>query len=111
MAVSLPHDTAVERFVDRVSAVQVPELRRLILFGSVARGTHDQDSDIDMLAIIADGADTFTMEEQLRDIAYDLMLEHGTAFSIHGVSESTFERRADHPFFRRAVEEGKTIYG
>lgn len=111
MPVSLPHETAIERFVDRVAAVDVPGVRRLILFGSVARETHDPDSDIDVLAIIEDGADTFATEERLRDIAYDLMLEHGTAFSIHGVSESTFERRADHPFFRRAVEEGETIHG
>lgn len=111
MATSRTHEAAVERFADRVAGADVPGVKRLILFGSVARDTHDEDSDIDVLAIVGDDADTFATEEHLRDIAYDIMLEHGAPFSIHGVAESTLERRADHPFFRRAVREGRTIHG
>lgn len=108
---ALPHDRAVASFVARVEAADVAGLQRLVLFGSVARSTHTDDSDIDVLAVIDDGADETAVEERLRDIAYDVVLERGTVFSIHGVTESTLERRSDHPFFRRALSDGERIYG
>jgi predicted nucleotidyltransferase len=108
---TLPHDRAVTDFVDGVEAARLPGLRRLVLFGSVARSTHTDDSDVDVLAVVDDGADETAVEERLRDIAYGVMLEHGPAFSIHGVTESALERRSDHPFFRRALSDGRRIYG
>lgn len=111
MAATRPHDDAVERFARRVARTELPSVKRLLVFGSVARDTHEPGSDIDILAIIDDDADEFATEERIRDIAYDVMLEQGTVFSIHGVTESTLADRSDHPFFRRALREGRRIYG
>lgn len=108
---ALPHEDAVAAFVDRMEATDFPGVRRLVLFGSVARGTQAKDSDIDILAVLAEGADEAAVEERLRDLAYEVMLEHGAAFSVHGVTESTLDRRSDHPFFRSALTDGKAIYG
>lgn len=108
---ALPHEDAVADFVERVVATGFPDVRRIVLVGSVARSTHARDSDVDILAVLADGADEVAVEERLRDVAYDVMLEYGTAFSVHGVTESTLERRSDHPFFRRALADGEAIYG
>lgn len=108
---TLPHEDAVAAFVERVEATAFPEVRRPVLFGSVARSTHARDSDVDILAVLADGADEATVEERLRDVAYDVMLEDGTVFSIHGVTEPTLDRRSDHPFFSRALADGEPIYG
>lgn len=108
---SLPHEDAVADFVDRVEAADLPGVRRLVLFGSVARGTQSDDSDVDILAVLAEGADEVAVEERLRDLAYDVMLEHGTVFSTHDVTESTLDRRSDHPFFRHALVDGEPIHG
>lgn len=108
---TLPHEDAVAAFVDRVEAADIPEVRRLVLFGSVARRTQETDSDVDILAVLAEEANEAAVEEQLRNLAYEVMLEHGVAFSIHGVTESTLDRRSDHPFFRRALADGEPIYG
>lgn len=111
MTSALPHEDAVPAFVERVEDAGVPEVQRLVLFGSVARDTHDADSDIDILAVIDDDADERAIEDRLRDIAYDVTLEHGAVFSIHGVSESTLDDRSDHPFFSRVASDGAAIYG
>ena len=108
---TLPHDRAVTSFVERVEAVEPAGLRSLILFGSVARSTHTSGSDIDVLAVLDDEADEPAVEERIRDLAYDVMLEHGAVFSIHGVTESTLEDRSDHPFFKRMMADGRRIYG
>lgn len=107
---TLPHGDAVDAFVDRVEAADIEAIERLLLFGSVARAAHGPDSDIDVLAIVDDEEDAPDVEERLRDLAYDVMLARGPAFSIHAVSESTAERRADHPFFRSVFDEGRPIY-
>ncbi|WP_459194808.1 nucleotidyltransferase domain-containing protein [Halosimplex sp. J119] len=108
---TLPHREAVDTFVDRVDEAHLDTVQRLYLFGSVARGVHRSDSDIDIFAVLDDGADVSAVEERLRDIAYDVMLERGATFSIHAVTESTLNRREDHPFFRTVAEDRQPIYG
>lgn len=107
----LPHEAAVDDFADRVANADIEGLERLILFGSVAKTTHTLDSDVDVLAVVDTSVDVHTVEETLRDIAYDTMLDCGVVFSIHAVTTATFEQRADHPFFQIVSNEGTPIYG
>lgn len=111
MSESPQHERALDDFVERVETANLPSVRRLLVFGSVARGTHSVDSDIDVLAVLEEGADVPAVEETLRDVAYDVMLDHGTVFSIHGVTEDRLDGRSDHPFFQRVTAEGRPIYG
>ena len=105
------HEEALDEFVEKTERGSIPALRQLIVFGSVARGTHATNSDIDILAVLEADADIIDVEEQLRDIAYDVMLEYGTVFSIHGITETAFNNRSGHPFFKRVSMEGRAIYG
>ncbi|QLH84833.1 nucleotidyltransferase domain-containing protein [Halosimplex pelagicum] len=108
---TLPHRDAVDAFVDRVEEWGPSAVARLYLFGSVARGGHRSDSDVDVFAVLRDDADASAVEERLRDVAYDVMLERDVAFSIHAMSESTVAERSDHPFVRSVLDEGTRIYG
>ena len=75
---SIDHNTeiAVRRFIDLVPVRF--GVSSTILFGSRARGTHDQDSDAD-LAIILSGHTQSLMRTSLdlADIAFDVLLETG----------------------------------
>lgn len=108
---SLPHRDAIDDFVEELERRDLSTVQRLVLFGSVVRADHSVDSDIDVLAVLDDSADVSAVEERLRDIAYDVTLDRGVAFSIHAVSESTLERREGHPFFENVLAEGRAIYG
>lgn len=105
------HETAVDAFVDAVEDAELDDVQRLVLFGSVARGTHRSDSDVDVLAIVEADADVPALEERLRELAYDVMLDHGAVFSIHGITGPALDDRSGHPFFERVRAEGRTIYG
>jgi predicted nucleotidyltransferase len=102
------HTSAAMAFVRRVSERDVRPLESLILFGSTARNeATGLESDIDFLAIVSDDADKRAVEDELRDIAYDVMLEHGPVVEVHVLSHSTFDQRRDDPFIRRVVRDGE----
>lgn len=102
------HTSAATAFVRAVRERDIQNLERIILFGSTVREeAHDLASDVDFLAVISDDADRPALEDELREIAYDVMLEHGPVVEVHVFSRSTFEQRRDHPFIRRVVREGE----
>lgn len=101
------HRQAAAAFARRVRR-QVDGIKTLTLFGSTARDdASGLSSDVDFLAVVTDDAACAGVEERLRDIAYDVMVEHGPVVEVHVLPASEFERRRDHPFFRRALREGE----
>ena len=58
-----------KRFGDRVQSV--------VLFGSVARGEADDESDIDMLVLVRDKLSR-PEQKEIADYSYDLDLANGT---------------------------------
>jgi len=84
-----------------------PDIAKIILFGSVAKGEARKDSDVDVLVI---GFDNL---ESLRDASYDATLELG-GFAGEGIEplfETIDELVAPEDYFRYEVTRfGKEIY-
>ena len=59
----------------------------VIVYGSKARGDWNDDSDIDVLVIVADGA--AERSKALRHLAYDLSLTAEALPAILGISSNT----------------------
>jgi predicted nucleotidyltransferase len=76
---------AVQRLVD------VYEPRRIYLFGSVARGDVDHESDYDLLVVVPDSAPADLRRSR---IAYEALRGTGTAADVLVCSESYFDRRS-----------------
>jgi len=51
-------------------------LKRLVLFGSQARGDADPESDIDVLVVLAGPVDDTIEDKRTSDKLYDLMCAH-----------------------------------
>ena len=102
------HTSTADAFVRIIHDKDIEGLESLLLFGSTVRGeATGLGSDVDFIAIVSDNADKQAIENELREIAYEVMLEHGPVVEIHVLSRSTFEQRQDHPFIRRVVREGE----
>ena len=103
------HMAAAMSFVRRVRERNIGALESLILFGSTVRKEADGiASNVDFLTVVSDDADTSTVETGPREIAYDVMLDHGPVVEVHVLSQSSFDRGRDHPFIRRLMREGET---
>ncbi|OIP75966.1 MAG: hypothetical protein AUK07_00475 [Parcubacteria group bacterium CG2_30_36_21] len=91
---------------ERILSKFKPE--KIILFGSQARGTADEKSDIDLLVIASITEDRFIMMNKM--CSWLLALNH--AFDVIILTEKEFERDKKYPgtIARYATKEGIILY-
>ena len=89
------------------------KLRRIILYGSRARGDYKAYSDVDIMILADyDEQERSLYENALADTASDLSLEHDIIVSVMLNNEKLFMNRAGiSPFYRNVLSEGIEIYG
>ncbi|EEB73878.1 nucleotidyltransferase domain-containing protein [Thermococcus sp. AM4] len=78
-------------------------VEEVILFGSYARGDHDEESDIDVLIV---GDVDF---DGLMEVVTDILLEYGELISPIVLKPEEFRKRRD-SFIRTVLSEGKVLY-
>ncbi|PSQ24843.1 nucleotidyltransferase [Halobacteriales archaeon QS_8_65_32] len=106
-----PHRQAAA-FARRVRDRSIEAIEDLLLFGSTAHGDRSGiDSGVDFLAIVADDADRGTVADELRDVAYDAMLEFGPVVEVHVLFRTELGRRRKqgNPFVRNALRERRSF--
>ena len=83
---------------------------RVILYGSVARGSQTDESDVDVTVLLKSGA-TKEMYEQLLDLVVDLELESGRALSVVRIDYDKFQEWKDvMPFYKNIQNEGILLW-
>jgi len=68
-------------------------LKKVVLYGSYARGqANDEHSDIDLAVVLSGMVDPCEEIERMADIFTDLNLEHNVLITVYPVSESNFDK-------------------
>jgi predicted nucleotidyltransferase len=67
---------ALEVFLEKLQEQEGENLLRVVLFGSVARGDSEPDSDMDVFVLVKNGT-RWELMERIVDIAMDINLEAG----------------------------------
>lgn len=100
-----PHSEAASAFAERVDRRLGDDVVRVVLFGSVARGEPGAASDVDVLVVVASGADYAAVDDQLLAVAYDVQLDYGVVVEVHSLAEGEFAARLerDDPFVRAVL--------
>ena len=81
----------------------------IILYGSVARGTQTEESDLDIAVLI--GAYTKEMHEQMTDLVVDLELEYNKVLSVLLIDHDKFkEWDIVMPFYKNVKKEGIVLW-
>ncbi len=106
-------DKILNKFISEVSELIGNRLKKVILYGSYARGDYSKNSDIDLM-ILTDFNDDELVEyrAKIRDLACDLELENDIIISPIVRNIEKYNNRINIiPFYMNVKKEGVVIHG
>lgn len=103
----------LEQYIAEIKKIYGIHLRKIILYGSYARGDFRPDSDIDIM-ILLDMSDTDlkAYSQQLSYMTYDFNLDNNLDIKPIAKSDNHFRKWVDnYPFYANINKEGVVLYG
>ena len=99
-------DLALEKLIPGLQEIYGDLIDSIVLYGSTARGTRTEDSDVDVAILLRAGA-TKAMREQMLDLVVDLELECGKVLSVLCIDYDKFAEWKDIlPFYKNIQKDG-----
>ena len=101
----------LERYKEAVSQILGERLKRIILYGSYARGDFKQDSDMDIM-ILADiqPEEISNLADRIYDITYDFEVKYEMEINPSIQSIQVYEQRKGvYPFFMNIEKDGVAV--
>ena len=94
----------------KILSVLPSQVIRIVLYGSVARGTNGPDSDVDIAVFVHSRLDT-EMEERLSEVVVDMNLKYDKVFSVIDIVEETYQKwRGVTPYYQIIEKEGVVLW-
>ena len=93
---------------ERLAADYGPRFKGLIMYGSMARGAAEPESDIDLLVLLGEPFDYFEELEALIDLFYDLQFSSEHFLSLRPARFEDFESGRIQ-LYRDARQEGIAV--
>lgn len=91
-----------------INIFTVPNVKEIILYGSVARGTATSESDIDIAVILDDYTDK--MHDEMIEFVVDLELKYNKVISVLPIYNKQFNEWGHiTPFFKNIKKDGKVL--
>ncbi|AWX31761.1 nucleotidyltransferase domain-containing protein [Methanosphaera sp. BMS] len=89
-----------QEFADKIKNKYI---KKIILFGSVARGEDNDDSDIDIL-IISNNREI--IEDKISDEKYNIITKYRELISAHIITEKHYEETKNYSFITNVIRDG-----
>ena len=107
---NLTTEAALRELVPRLLGIYGDLVDSIILYGSVARGTQTDDSDVDIAVIMRPGA-TDEMHDRMLDVIVDLELACDKVLSVIRIDRGRFmEWGTTLPFYQSIRREGIILW-
>lgn len=94
----------IDEFVKRIKSKYKNKVKKIILYGSYARGDYREESDVDFL-IVGD----LNLDDVV-DIITDILLKYGILISVVIEKEKDFKEHIDYSFHKEVLKEGIELY-
>ena len=101
-------ERVIEELKRELDKIYGNRLRKIVLYGSYARGDYTEDSDIDILIVLRGRVKPGQEIDRIIDAITDINLKYGVLISVYPISESKF-RRLKSPLLINARREGVTL--
>ncbi len=101
----------LERYKEAVTQILGERLKRIILYGSYARGDFKQDSDMDIM-ILADiqPEEISNLADRIYDITYDFEVKYEMEINPSIQSIQVYEQwKGVYPFFMNIEKDGVAV--
>ena len=96
-------------FVNEVKMIYLDNLQAIILFGSVARGTATEESDLDIAILV--NSDDRLMYDKLLDVVVKMDLDNDVVISTTIIEKEQFDTWKDVlPFYKNINREGIQLW-
>jgi len=105
--------TLLTDLVSRIQHLLGDKVKKIVVYGSYARGEADKDSDIDIMVMVNENSEKLRQyRNSVLDIQVDLSLEYDIVVSIMLQSVDEYNQWLPVlPFFQNVEREGVGIYG
>ena len=103
----------IEQYVAEIKKIYGTHLRKVVLFGSYARGDFRPDSDVDIMILLdMSDVDLKAYSQQLSYMTYDFNLDNDLDIKPIVKSEEHFKKWVvNYPFYATINKEGVVLYG
>lgn len=104
---------ALRALVDRLGKRYGDDLRRVVLFGSKARGDSDTESDLDILMVVRMTDRGYRAYwNEIVDMAWDIELAHGVVISLIIKDENGYAKMREQPLLlaRNIEQDGIVLW-
>ena len=103
-------EIALKQLIPGLQEIYGDLINSVILYGSTARGTRTNDSDVDVAILLRSGA-TKEMRDQMLDLVVDLELACGKVLSVICIDYGKFSEWKDTlPFYKNIRDEGIVLW-
>lgn len=103
----------IEQYIIEIKKIYGSHLRKVILYGSYARGDFRTDSDVDIMILLdMSDLDLKAYSRKLSYMTYDFNMDNDLDIKPIAKSEEHFRKWiANYPFYANIHKEGVVLYG
>lgn len=103
----------MEQYILKIKKIYGPHLKKVILYGSYARGDFSPDSDVDIMILLdMSDFDLKAYSQELSYMTYDFNLDHDLDIKPIAKNQVHFEKWIEnYPFYSNIHKEGVILYG
>lgn len=108
----MEHEKTIQKLKKRLREHLGKALDRVIIFGSVARGSATTASDIDVMVILDDKLINvnWRIENDIIDVVYPIELEDDVVFDLKVMGKQDIQEKYRYmPFVEHIMKEGVTV--
>ncbi|WIV13380.1 nucleotidyltransferase domain-containing protein [Proteiniborus sp. MB09-C3] len=101
-----------KKYVEKIKPILEDKLKKVVIFGSYARGDFGLESDIDILILVDEDEKKISKyNKEMAVVEVDINLEYNTVLAPILISEKKFSQYKNViPFYQNVVNEGVVVY-
>ncbi len=101
-------EIVLRRVKEHLNNVYGDRIKRVVVYGSFAKGEADEESDVDIAVVVADELNPNKIENSLDSLLFQILMEKGELITVLVIPESKFTTY-NSPLILNIKEEGVPI--